>query len=102
MGCQDAVSIGLENRSAFAIEALEESIRLGGGSDHYNELSVGATEQVLTDSPEWETIELRVRRVGSEATGELMLTERSEATALDDDSFDFVISIDPAVCAQLP
>jgi len=101
-GCQDTVSIGFQNPCSVDVEVLEENIRLGDDGQAYHVVNVGAIEKVLVDSPDWESVQLRVRRRGSESIGDLLVVDRSQATVPDDDSLGFVIPMDPVLCAQLP
>lgn len=100
-GCQDTVSLGFENPCPFDVEVLEESIRLGDDDVRYHVVNVGSIEKVLVDSPDWTAEQLRVRRNGSDELGQLVVADRSSSTVPDDDSFDFVVSMDPSICEHL-
>jgi hypothetical protein len=101
-GCQDTVSLGFKNPCSFAVEVIEDGIRLHTDDVDYHVVDVGSTVRVLEDDAKWSSQEWRIRRDGSEAIGDLVVTDRSQSTVPDDDSFDFVVSVDPALCAQLP
>ena len=98
-GCQDLVSIGYMNGCPFAVEVIDES--LVEDFDEWPVVPSDSSAEFVTDSDRWKTIQLRVRRLGSDGAGTRLSVERFEALVPPEGDLDFVVVPVESICDQI-